>query len=87
MGAGYRVVHGEDCFGLRTEMALRLAREEAVYQAMKLWHLVGELSPTQRNEVDRTQLVSEWTPDIGIWRDGCWCHRGGSSLQTMIKFG
>lgn len=85
MGAGSRVVHEEDHFGLKTGMPLRLAREEAVYQAMQLWHLVGEMSPTQRNEVDRSQLVSEgshygWTPDIGTWRGGCWCPCGDSSL-------
>lgn len=35
--------------------------------------LGGRAEPHTRNEVDRSQLVSEgshyeWTPDIGIWR-------------------
>lgn len=65
-GVGHRVVRGEDSFGLKTGMALRLAREEAVHQATQLfqlrdcgWNLVGEMGPTQRNEVGRSQLVSE----------------------------
>lgn len=59
-GAGHRVVRGEDSFGLKTGMALRLAREEAVHQLRDCgWNLVGEMGPTQRNEVGRSQLVSE----------------------------
>lgn len=79
VAAGYRGLHGKDHVGVRTEMASELTRQEAVDQTvqlfqvrMGLWYSMGEMSPTQQNEMDRSHLVTEgsrsgWTPDIVTW--------------------